>query len=90
MLEPKATKDEEEILTKLMSEYTPNDNDTDESLRIKEKIWSMPESKRRIFLMWVDCGNFSEVARQLNCSPPTIGKYIKKVIEEYKLKDDLC
>lgn len=68
-------------------EYAPNSEDTDQILEIKLKIQSLPEHQKRIFLMYVDMGSYSAVARELNCSAPTVAKYIKQIIKDLDINN---
>lgn len=67
---------------KIEDEYRPNADDDDRLREVKEKIFSLPEPKRKVLLLWIDSQSFSEVARRMNCSSPTVSKYINKIREE--------
>lgn len=74
-----------EYYRRMEAEYAPNDEDDDYMRALKDKIWSLPEHKRRIFLLWIDTGSYSEVARLMKCSAPTISKYVARLREEIGL-----
>lgn len=70
--------------SKIEEEYKPNIEDTDEMLAIKEKFFSLTEPERRIFMVYMDEGTYSGVAKFFKVSCPTAKKYIKRIIEKLK------
>ncbi len=71
--------------TLIENDYRPLFEDEENIRNIKDAIWSLPEHKRRIFLLYTELGSYSAVARELNCSSPTVAKYIKELKEEMGL-----
>lgn len=69
---------------KIKLDYIPTEEDDDFMRKLKEKIFSLSEVEQRILLLWVDTGSYSEVARQLNCSAPTVRKYLTPIIDKIK------
>lgn len=65
-------------------EYLPNIEDTDEMLAIKEKFFNLTEAERRIFMIYLDEGTYSGVAKFFGCSHPTAKKKIKSILEKFK------
>lgn len=57
--------------------------DDDDCLRaLREEARSLPLAERRIFIMYVEAGTYSEVAKQLHCSVPTVSKKIRAIKEK--------
>ena len=70
--------------SRIEEEYKPNLEDTDEMLAVKEKLFNLTEAERRIFMVYLDEGTYSGVAKFFGCSPPTAKKFIKRIIEKFK------
>lgn len=60
----------------------PNDDDTMRALR--ERIRNLPLPERKIFIMYTELGTYSEVAKILKCSVPTVSKKIREIREKIK------
>ena len=58
----------------------PNDDDTMRALR--ERIRNLPLPERKIFIMYTELGTYSEVAKILKCSVPTVSKKIREIREK--------
>lgn len=54
-------------------------DDDDYMARVRDAINSLPLAEKRMFVMYTEFGTYSEVAKQLKCSVPTISKHIKKI-----------
>lgn len=66
-----------------------DDDDCLEGLR--ERIRALPLPERKIFLMWVELGTYSEVAKILHCSVPTVSSKIRAILEKLKIDiDSIC
>ena len=59
---------------------SPEDDDTMRALR--ERIRDLPLPERRIFIMYTEFGTYSEVAKVLKCSVPTVSKKIREIREK--------
>lgn len=61
-------------------EYITVNGEDDDCLRsIKDSIRELPLAERMIMVMYVEAGTYSEVAKQLRCSVPTVSKRIKMI-----------
>ena len=63
----------------LKQDYYITDEDDDSMYDLKKRIFELSEAEQRILLLYVDCGSYSEVARQLNVSAPTVRNYINRI-----------
>lgn len=70
--------------SKIEEEYRPNIEDTDEMLNIKEKFFNLSEAERRIFMVYMDEGTYSGVAKFFGVSCPTAKKYIKRILQKFQ------
>lgn len=61
---------------------SPEDDDTMRALR--ERIRNLPLPERKIFIMYTELGTYSEVAKILKCSVPTVSKKIREIREKIK------
>lgn len=57
----------------------PKSTDDDMLFRLREAINSLPLPERKIFVMYCEFGTYSEVAKELHCSVPTISNKIKMI-----------
>lgn len=64
---------------KIELEYLDSYEVDDERLAYIERIKSLSEADKRIFLMWVDLGTYTKTARVFGVHPLTIAKKIKKI-----------
>lgn len=69
---------------RIEQEYQPTLEDDDRMLGIKEKLFKLTEAERRIFLIYLDEGTYTGVAKFFGVSPPTSKKKIKNIIEKLK------
>ena len=61
-------------------EYITVSSEDDDCLRaIKDSIRDLPMAERMIMVMYVEAGTYSEVAKHLRCSVPTVSKRIKAI-----------
>lgn len=61
-------------------DYLRPDPEDDDTLRgIRERIAALPLPERRIFIMYTEYGTYSEVAKILKCSVPTVSKKIREI-----------
>lgn len=72
---------------KIEEEYLDIQEADDERLFLVEKIMSLSEADRRIFLIWVDLGAYTKTARVFGVHPLTVAKKIKK-IKKYLQNDN--
>lgn len=70
--------------SKIEEEYMPNIEDNDEMLVLKDIFFKLSEADRRIFMVYLDTGTYTGVAKFFGCSPPTAKKKIKQIIEKFK------
>lgn len=70
--------------SRIEKEYEYNIEDTDEMYAIKERFFKLSEAERRIFIVYLDEGTYTGVAKFFGCSPPTAKKKIKNIIEKFK------
>lgn len=63
------------------NEYKPSTltDDNDYINTIKKIVMNLPITERRIFILYTDSGSYSEVARQMKCSSPTVKKYVNDI-----------
>lgn len=59
---------------------SPEDDDTMRALRAR--IRNLPLPERKIFIMYTELGTYSEVAKILKCSVPTVSKKIREIREK--------
>lgn len=69
---------------RLKSDYVYSMEDDDRIRSIKEKVFSLSEPEIRILLLYTELGSYAGVAKQLNCSAPTVKKYIEIIREKFK------
>lgn len=69
---------------KIEEEYIPTLEDDDRMLGIKNKLFKLTEAERRIFLIYLDEGTYSGVAKFFGVCNATAKKYIKNIIEKLK------
>lgn len=68
---------------------TPDDDDCVSS--IKEELRRLTLAERTIYLMWMEMGTYSEVAKALKCSVPTISKKCRAISEKiHKKTEKIC
>lgn len=70
--------------SRIEQEYFPTLEDDDRMLEIKNKLFKLTEAERRIFLIYLDEGTYTGVAKFFGCSAPTAKKKIKNIIEKLK------
>lgn len=58
----------------------PEDDDT--MLELRRRIRNLPLPERKIFIMYAELGTYSEVAKILKCSVPTVSKKIREIREK--------
>ena len=73
---------------KLKLDYISTMEDDDYMAKIKEAVFSLSEPEQRVFLLYTELGSYAAVARQCNCSSPTVRKYVTSIIN--KIKDKIC
>ena len=68
---------------------TPEDDDC---LRaVKKRLSGLPMAERSLFLMFLEEGTYSAVARKLRCSVPTVSKKIRAIKKKIKLNtEEIC
>ena len=67
--------------TELSDIYRDNDNKDE----LVDALNTLPPDERNLIVMYVCCNhNYSELARELNCSPQSIRKYLMKIKEKIK------
>ena len=59
-----------------------NPNDDDRMRALRERIRNLPLPERKIFIMYTELGTYSEVAKILKCSVPTVSKKIREIREK--------
>lgn len=70
-------------------EYLDYGKEDDDCLRaIREELRSLPLAERRIYIMYVEAGTYSEVAKQLHCSVPTVSKKIRAIRDKLREKTE--
>ena len=68
---------------------TPEDDDCVSS--IKEELKRLTLAERTIYLMWMELGTYSEVAKALKCSVPTISKKCRAISARlHKKTEKIC
>ena len=68
---------------------TPDDDDCVSS--IKEELKRLTLAERTIYLMWLNLGTYSAVAKVLKCSVPTISKKCRAISEKiHKKTEKIC
>lgn len=65
-------------------DYDFNIEDDDRMATIKEAIKSLRPVERKIFLVYVELGTYSGVAREFGVSVPTACNYIRNIREKLK------
>lgn len=65
----------------------PKGTDDDRLYWIRKAINSLHPAQKRIIVMYLEYGTYSEVAKELHCSVPTCSKMVKEIIS--KLKNSL-
>lgn len=58
---------------------TPNENDDDEMLLIKEAISKLNGVQKKIYLSYVENGTYTATAQEFGVSIPTIKTYINNI-----------
>lgn len=76
----------------MSSEYIEFNIEDDDCIRsIKETLRALPLPDRTIYTIWLEEGTYSEVAKQLRCSVPTISKKVRAISERIKQKtEEIC
>lgn len=76
----------------MSSEYIEFSIEDDDCIRsIKETLRALPLPDRTIYMIWLEEGTYSEVAKQLRCSVPTISKKVRAISERIKQKtEEIC
>lgn len=69
---------------KIEQYYLPTEEDDDFMLELKNKVYSLTEPEKRVFLLYTELGSYSAVGRELNCSAPTVKKYIDLIRDKIK------
>lgn len=69
--------------SRIEDEYRPNMDDDDRMLAIKEKFFLLTEPERRIFMVFLDEGTYSGVAKFFGVSNPTAKKYIRRILQKF-------
>lgn len=67
---------------------TPLDTDDDRLRTAKERIMALRPAERRILLTYIDCGTYSDTAREFNVSSTCIRNYINDI--RRKINDNFC
>lgn len=62
----------------------PKSTDDDRLYRIREAINNLHPAQKRIIVMYLEYGTYSEVAKELHCSVPTCSKMVKEIIMKLK------
>ena len=69
---------------KIEQEYYPTIEDDDRMTELKTRLLTLSEAERRIFLIYLDEGTYSGVAKFFGCCNITAKKKIKNIIEKLK------
>ena len=65
--------------------------DDDCMRRIREEIKRLPLPERKIFLLYLEVGSFTEVAHELHCSVPTASHKVKAIRDKIKKgSEEIC
>ena len=74
------------------NEYIEFSLEDDDCLRsIKEVMRSLPLPEKVIYTMYLEEGTYSEVAKQLKCSVPTVSKKVRAISEKIRVKtEEIC
>lgn len=64
--------------------YKVTPEDDDDMYTLKSKVFALTEPEKRILLLYTELGSYSEVARMMNCSAPTVKKYVDIIREKLK------
>lgn len=67
-------------------DYSPEDDDC--TMGIKDAIRGLSLPERRIYLMWMEEGTYTEVAKSLRCSVPTVSKKVRAIKDKIRKKVD--
>lgn len=70
--------------SKIEQEYIPTIEDDDKMTAIKNRLLTLSEAERRIFLIYLDEGTYAGVAKFFGCCNITAKKKIKAIIEKLK------
>lgn len=77
-------------MKKISRKYTTDDylnvtvDDDDTMVGIKEKLGSLRQVERDIFLTYVNEGSYAAVAEKYNVSAPTAKTYINKIKDKFR------
>lgn len=72
------------------NEYIEFNIEDDDCIRsIKETLRGLPLPDKTIYTMWLEEGTYSEVAKQLRCSVPTVSKKIRAVSARIREKTEV-
>ena len=63
---------------------TFNIEDDDCMRRIREEIKNLPLPERKIFLLYLEVGSFTEVSKELHCSVPTASHKVKAIRDKIR------
>lgn len=76
----------------MSSEYIEFNIEDDDCIRsIKETLRALPLPEKVIYTMYLEEGTYSEVAKQLRCSVPTVSKKVRAISERIKQKtEEIC
>lgn len=65
-------------------DFMPNDEDDDEILELKDKIWCLSPGERNIFLSYCENPNVSSLARMMKCPQALLNNYLNNVKKKLK------
>ena len=68
----------------ILADYTAvTISDDDRLLAAKQSLKMLTEAELKIFIAYLESNlNYSETAKQFNCSPPTVKSYIQRIQEK--------
>lgn len=65
--------------------------DDDCMRRVRDEVKRLPLPERKIFLLYLEVGSFTEVAKELHCSVPTASHKVKAIRDKIKkASEDIC
>lgn len=65
-------------------DFMPNEDDDDETLEMKARIWALGPGERNIFLSYCETPNVSSLARAMKCPQALVNNYINNVKKKLK------